>query len=245
MTEENLQVIDTLLEKIQNARPLSRLERQELEKSLQVEFTYNSNAIEGNTITRGETKILLEDGLTIGGHTLRELHETTNHKNIFPLLKNFLEKKEDITETYIKKIHQEVLKNISDEDAGKYRKIQVYISGEEISPPDASEIPKLMEDLIQWYQENQNIHPVELAAKFHYKFVKIHPFIDGNGRTIRILMNMILMRQSYPMIIIPNVRRSEYIQSLHSTKTFKDFYQFFTDIVKVNLQDYTRMINIK
>jgi Fic family protein len=238
-----LKKIDSLLARIQKRRPLSQGEKRELQKALLVEFTYNSNAIEGNTLTRSETKIVLEDGLTIGGKTIRELDETRNHGKCFEYLEKFLAEKKEIDEQVILDLHALVLRSIDDENAGKYRSIQVFISGDNKLPSKSSEISKEMQNFLAWYIKNKDIlHPVELAAKFHYKLVKIHPFIDGNGRLVRLCINLILMAKGYPMIIIPMVRRAEYISSLNSSQDYHIFEKYFQDIVLVNLQDYVRMI---
>ncbi len=241
---EILKKIEKLLVKINSLRPLSHGELLELQKSLKVEFTYNSNAIEGNTLTRGETKLVIEDGLTIAGKTIREINETLNHNKLFEILYSAVGEKTALDEKLVCKIHKFVLKNIDNENAGIYRKIQVYISGDEKMPPTPAQISKEMVKLFVWFNENKNkISPVELAGKFHYKFVKIHPFIDGNGRTVRILMNIILMQNAFPMIIIPAVRRGEYISTLNSSSPKSDFLSFFADIIYENLKDYLRMIN--
>lgn len=136
------------------------------------------------------------------------------------------------------------MRNIDDENGGKYRRIQVYISGDDAKPPKASEVPTLMADLLDWYIEMQDtLHPTLLASEFHYRFVKIHPFVDGNGRTARLLANTVLIKKGYPMIILPVIRRIEYIASLHSlTGSLSKFQNLYADIVHENLKDYMRMI---
>lgn len=239
-----LQKIDRLLEEIKKHRPLSQGEILELQKSLKVEFTYNSNALEGNTLTRGETKLVIEDGLTIAGKTIREINETLNHNELFEILYATVKEKTPLDEAFILKVHKFVLKNIDDENAGMYRKIQVYISGDEKMPTAPSEIHLAMEDLLKWFNTHKDkIAPVLLAAEFHYRFVKIHPFIDGNGRTVRILMNVVLMQQGFPLVIIPMVRRTEYISSLNSVAPKSKFITFFLDVGHENLKDYLRMIS--
>ena len=239
---ELLQDIDTLLSEIQAHRPLSQAELWELRKSLWVAFTHHSTAIEGNTLTLGETKLVLEDGLTIWGKTLREIHEVSNHHVLLEMLYDFLQHTQDIDEVYICRIHKEVMKHL-DDTGGEYRKLQIALSWDELLPPKASEVPEKMKDFLDWYNKQKDtLHPVLLAWEFHYRFVKIHPFLDGNGRTIRLIFNMILMKQGYPMIILPKIRRAEYISTLHSSSSLQDFLQFFADIVVVNLQDYLRMI---
>lgn len=244
--DDLLAEIDALLAEIQSKRPLNEGELQELRKSLKVDFTYNSNAIEGNTLTRGETKIVLEEGLTIDGKPLREIHETVNHNAIFDWLFTLIDAKEDLSEQLILQLHQFVLKNIDDENAGRYRQIQVSISGEESLPPSADEVPELMADLIQWYQqEKDTMHPALFAAVLHEKFVDIHPFIDGNGRTVRILINIHLMQRGYPLVIIPVSRRADYLKSLHSSASEGSFTQFFLEVVRENLKDYRRMVDVE
>ena len=239
-----LKKIDLNLEKIKNNRPLNKTELNELKKSLWVYFTYNSNAIEWSTITLWETKIILEDWLTIWGKTLKGVSEVQNHKWVLNFLYSFLNSNGEITEDLIKKVHLLILKNIDDENAWVYRKIQVMISWEEKNPTEPNKIKEEMKNLIIWFNENKdNMNPVLLAWEFHYRFVKIHPFIDWNWRTIRILINLILMRKWFPLIIIYSVRRAEYITSLNSKFTQNNFLKFFADIVNENLKDYLRMID--
>ncbi len=247
--QELITKIDILMKEIHSMRPLSAGELRELQKSLRVMEVYNSNAIEGNTLTLGETKLVIEDGITIWGKTIREMHEAENlAKAIDQMLAWTLE----ISEKSICEIHWLIMKNIDDENAGKYRNIQVYISGEEIKPPQSSGVPELMSELINWYRESSPLikgaggifHPTLLASEFHYRFVKIHPFVDGNGRTARLLTNIILMSHGYPMIIVPIVRRMDYINSLNSLTGNQEVFQnYYADIIHENLRDYIRMIS--
>ncbi len=240
--EEILIEIAQLQEKIKNMRPLNKGELLEMKKTLQVEFTHHSNAIEGSTLTLGETRLVLEDGLTIGGKTIREIQETLNHKKLFSFLYNFIDSGKSLEEKDILEVHKYVLANIDDENAGLYRKIQVHISGEEALPPKSKDLEKLMKDFIDKYKNIDSENVVIQVANFHYDFVKIHPFIDGNGRTIRILMNIFLMKSGFPLVIIPKIRRMEYIQSLNSQSSQENFVHFFADIILQNMKDYLRMI---
>jgi Fic family protein len=151
----------------------------------------------------------------------------------------------EISEDTILMFHRLIMQRIDDENAGKYRQIQVYISGDDHRPPRASEVARLMQELMTWYKKSEKIlHPMLLASEFHYRFVKIHPFMDGNGRTARLLSNLILMSHGYPMIIVPIVRRVDYISSLHSVTGNLDRFQgFYADIVHENLRDYIRMVS--
>jgi Fic family protein len=203
---------------------------------------YNSNAIEGNTLTLGETRLVIEDGLTIGGKTTREMHEAEGlARAIDALISGELVVSEDTILIF----HRLIMRGIDDENAGRYRQIQVYISGDDHRPPRASEVANLMEELMIWYIGSVAImHPTLLTSEFHYRFVKIHPFVDGNGRTARLLSNLILMSHGYPMIIVPIVRRADYISSLHSVTGDQGRFQaFYADIVHENLRDYIRMIS--
>jgi len=236
------QKIKKLKKQIDAIRPLSKGELAELKKWYNVTYTYHSNAIEGNTLTLAETKIVVEDGLTVGGHPLREILEAKNHKEVIDQLMNVVQKKQDLTEELLFQLHKTLIKSIDDENAGIYRRIQVYITGEEKLPPPASKVPKLMTEFFQWYKKNKKLDPVDLAAKAHYRFVKIHPFVDGNGRIARILSNLILMSAGYPLVIIPIVRRADYINSLKSTSSEKQFMDFFMETVLENMKDYIRMM---
>lgn len=243
--EKLLWEINENLKILKNSRPLSNWEINELRKSLWVMFVYESNAIEWNSFTLSETKLLLEDWITVWWKTLREQNEVLNHKELLDILYNFLENDEDITENLILKIHKVVLKNIDAENAWYYRRIQNYISWDIKIPPKAEKVPKLMKELIvKYHLEKEYLDPVLLVSNFHYDFAKIHPFIDWNGRTIRIIINMILMKKWFPMIIIPNIRRRDYISSLSSYKKKEDFILFMADIINENLKDYLTMINL-
>ena len=203
--EKLLKIIDEKKAKIDRARPLPKIILDKLTEYLDIEWTYNSNAIEGNTLTREETMFILKEGLTISGKSMREHLEATNHKNAIDYLGELLTKVEPITAEDIKKIHFLVLEGINNLNAGRYRSVEVYISGTMQVLPKPDAVPGLMLDFSRWLverQEQRDLHPVRLAAHAHYKFVAIHPFIDGNGRTARLLMNLILMKYGYPIAIV-------------------------------------------
>ena len=235
--------IEKWINEIKSKRPLNSTELKELQKSLWIMFTYHSNAIEWNSISLWETKMILEDWITIWWKTIRELQETLNHKDLLIFLNKFISENQEIDEKLIKYIHSLVMKNI-DENAWEYRKIQVYITWEEILPPKANLIPKLMTELLNKYDFSDYKNIALKVAEFHYDFVKIHPFIDWNWRTIRLILNMVLMKHWFPMIIIPVVRRLDYIWSLNSLKNKNDFVQVLLDIINENIKDYLRMIEV-
>ncbi|MDZ7672430.1 MAG: Fic family protein [Halanaerobiales bacterium] len=180
-------------------RPLPKNTLQSLREKLILEWIYNSNAIEGNTLTLSETKVVLEDGITIGGKTLKEHLEIVNHKEAINYMEDVINKNEKLSERQIKNLQYLILKGIDDENAGKYRHEKVVISGAEHVPPAPIFIHDQMEELINWYYgEGLSLHAIERAAKLHTNFVKIHPFIDGNGRTAKILLNFELIKAGYP-----------------------------------------------
>ncbi|MBO0563414.1 Fic family protein [Clostridium botulinum] len=228
---------------LDSKRPFNKNSIENLKKYFDVELTYNSNAIEGNTLTITETKIILEDGITIGkGKTLKEHLEVINHKEAIDYIKDIVNKNIDINENVIKDLHYIILKSINNENAGRYRSVNVLISGSNHRPPEHFLVSQNMEELIKWYNENKdNLHPVRLAAEFHHKFTFIHPFIDGNGRCGRLLMNLILMRFGYPMTVIKIQDRSEYMSALEKASVendLTDFINIIAEAVSSSLDTY-------
>ncbi len=175
-------------------RPLPGAHEKNLLEWIRCELTFTSNALEGNTITRHETALILEKGIVAANKTLREHYEVTNHAKAF----DFIQTLPEISQSTILKIHEMILKNIDDHDAGRYRDVQVRILGANVIFPNPMKVPILMDELLQKYTRNQNLHPVERGALIHYDLVTIHPFIDGNRRTARLLMNLILLHHGYP-----------------------------------------------
>lgn len=226
--------IDSLKDEINQRRPFSKSLADSLHEKLIVEWTYNSNAIEGNTLTLSETKVVLE-GITIGGKSVVEHLETINHREAILFVEDLISDKEPLSEWNIKNIHALILKEIDNQNAGKYRTENVVISGAKHIPPKHYEISNLMQKLISEYRNKwQDYHPVIRATLLHGEFVKIHPFIDGNGRTSRLLLNFELMRGGYTPIIIKNENRSKYydvIDLAHTTMNYGPFIKFVSDLV--------------
>lgn len=199
----NFDQINKLKTELDSLRPLPAAAVKNLDEVYRVEWTYNSNAIEGNTLTLLETKLVLEEGLTIGGKKLREHFEVINHAEAIHYVKDIVERKLELSEFVIKSIHQLLLRNIDDENAGRYRTNNVGISGSQHTPPHYAIVPEKMEQMLNWYQkEKDQLHPVEVAARLHFHFVHIHPFTDGNGRTARLIMNVVLMKYGFPPAIV-------------------------------------------
>ncbi|HDR8983196.1 Fic family protein [Burkholderia vietnamiensis] len=204
------------------ARPLPQHTVASLREKLLLEWTYHSNAIEGNTLTLRETKVVLE-GITVGGKSLREHFEATNHRDAIVYVEDIVSKAEALSEWQIRNIHSLVLKGIDAEEAGRYRRENVVIAGASTTPPDFMHLPAEMAALIDWYEAADDRHPVERAAELHTRFVKIHPFIDGNGRTGRLLLNFELMKAGYPPAIIRKEDRLAYYDSLDKACVSGDY----------------------
>ncbi|MBF8149422.1 Fic family protein [Winogradskyella sp. F6397] len=198
------------------ARPLPNIVLQNIKEALLIEWTYNSNSIEGNTLSLRETQMVLQEGVTIKGKSLREHfeaknHETAIHKFYALVRDDYVLNAKDILE-----LHGLVLRSIEDDYAGRLRNSGVRISGANFVPPNARKVSEYLDSLISYINENpQGLNPIELATVFHHKFVWIHPFFDGNGRTIRLAMNLLLMRHGFPPAIILTNDSAKYYAALN------------------------------
>ena len=229
----NFAALDALKAKLDSYRPLPPEVVANLHEDLVIRWTYNSNAIEGNTLTLKETKVALE-GITIGGKSLREHFEAVNHREAILYVEELVTEDKPLTEWQIKSLHQLILAKIDDDNAGRYRTINVTISGAEHRPPDHLVVVDEMARFIKWYEgEAQGLHPVERAARIHADFVKIHPFADGNGRTARLLTNLELMKAGYPPAVLPVEKRLVYYEALDRAHTEGDYEAFFDLIGEV------------
>ena len=233
--------LDKLKAKLDTYRPLPQHILKNLHEDLLLRWTYNSNAIEGNTLTLQETKVALE-GITIGGKSLREHFEAINHKDAILFVESLAHTDESLNEYNIKQIHSLILKNIDDENRGSYRKTNVIISGAEHTPPQSFEVAQKMEQFIKEYETNKLImHPIELASFVHIEFVGTHPFIDGNGRTSRLLMNLELIKAGFPPVVINVEDRLEYYKALdtaHTTGNNELFLQLMKKVVEKSFEPY-------
>jgi Fic family protein len=210
-------------------RPLPTAAINRLRDEILIEWIYNSNAIEGSTITLQETRLILETGLTVGGKSLREHFEVTNHKDAIQYVEDLVQNTEPITAFHVRQIHKLILTHIDDDNAGRYRKTQVRIAGAPFTPPESWQINSLMAEWSDWVASvERSMHPIALAAQAHHRLVAIHPFIDGNGRTARLVMNLLLMRSGYPPTVILRVNRKQYYSVLAkadsgNTNTLENF----------------------
>ena len=236
--------VDKLKKELDSKRPIPKETLRSLEESINLEWTYNSNGIEGNTLTLRETQVVLE-GITVGGKSIKEHLEAINHEKAILYLNDLVKENNPITEWNIKSIHQLVLKDIDDENAGRYRRENVTIKGAIHIPPDYLKVPELMEKLVLNYENWNDFHPIIQAALLHGELVKIHPFIDGNGRTSRLLMNLDLMNHGYNPVIIKKEDRLEYYEALdkaHTTGDYTDFVKLITKLEIVMLRKYLELL---
>ncbi|WP_281890531.1 Fic family protein [Paenibacillus sp. YYML68] len=237
--------IDSKMEQLDRKRPLPIHTLRSIREHLIINWTYHSNAIEGNTLTLSETKVALE-GITVGGKTIKEHLEVINHKEAILYVEEIVSRQEPLSEWQSKNIHRLILKGIDDENAGMYRKENVIISGATHIPPDYIQVQDQMEQLIHSYAEWQvQKHAVERAAFLHVDFVKIHPFIDGNGRTARLLLNFELMKNGYPPIVIEKEDRAEYYAAIdlaHTTGNNDLFLTLITRTLGKTLDLYLKLV---
>ena len=246
-TPEFFEILDKLKKKLDSYRPLPREILDNLHEDLVLRWTYNSNAIEGNTLTLKETKVALE-GITIGGKTLREHFEAINHREAILFVEELVGENRALSEWDIKSVHRLILKNIDDKNAGAYRNVNVTISGADHVPPDHLQVPESMRSFIEWYEkEGLALHPVERAARVHVDFVKIHPFVDGNGRTARLLMNLELMKSGFPAMVIPLEKRLAYYEALdlaHVEGDYQPFLEMTSEISETAFHPYWHALGI-
>lgn len=233
--------------RLERSRPFPKYTLKSLREKLLLEWTYNTNAIEGNTLTMNETKVVLE-GITVGGKTMREHLEVINHRDAISYVEEIVHKEEQLSEWQIKNLHRLVLKGIDDEYAGVYRDQQVFIAGAKHTPPAHYLIKEKMEQMMKWYEEEgPHLHPVTRGAMLHAIFVGIHPFIDGNGRTSRLLLNLELMKDGFPPVIIKVENRLAYYEALdkaHTTEDYDDFIQLVAKEVEDSLDLYISVLGL-
>ncbi len=241
--------IDELKARLASARPLPKAALHKIEEALAIEYTYESNRIEGNTLTLQETALVIEEGLTIGGKSLREHLEAINHNEAIAFIKDIAQGEEPITERTILQIHALILRGIDRQNAGRYRTVPVLISGSRHVPPQPYLIEKQMEDFLLRFREmeNEGIHPVDIAAYLHDELVRIHPFIDGNGRTSRLLMNLYLLRHGYMMVLLKGDAESKLayykaLETSHVDKNPAPFRQLVEEAELAALQRYIQLI---
>ncbi|MDR0987601.1 MAG: Fic family protein [Ruminococcus sp.] len=232
---------------IDRTRPFTGETLRELREYYRIGLTYSSNAIEGNSLTEVETKVLLEDGLTVGGKPLREVYEAVGHSAAFDYMLT-LTSARSITVSDIKTLHRLFYQKIDEKHAGVWRDIPIIVTGTDFVFPAPEELPGLMNSLEEWITDNRGrLNPIEFAAMLHLKFVTIHPFIDGNGRVARLLMNTALIEDGYLLAVIPPLLRSEYISAirLYQQKgNASPFIDFIAERVLESYREVSRLLRI-
>ena len=242
MNFDKIQSKKTLYE--QNKHKISPITLSSYEKDFELTFTHNSTAIEGNTLTLMETKVVLEDGIAIGGKELREIYEVINHKKAYGYVKKCIAEKKSLDENIIKDIHAILTENIM--VGGIYRNEEVRISGAGFTPPAGNEmyiqIKNFYEDL---KIKEKELNAIELAAWTHAEFVRIHPFVDGNGRTGRLIMNYQLLKSGYLPVSVAKENRLQYYNALEQYAVnghLTDFANFVAELEEMQLDEYIKLL---
>ena len=242
--KNKLKTIDTLKEKLQALR---NFDSYRITEALELEYTFESNRIEGNTLTLRETDFVINEGLTVSGKSMREHLEAINHSDAIYYIKELQEKGTILNERELLLIHNLVLRGIDQKHAGVYRNVEVMIKGSKHLPPQPYLVPAQMQEYFEWYLKNRNnLHPVLLAAEMHERLVTIHPFIDGNGRTSRLIMNLILLSNGY---VIANIKgdfesRMNYYEALEKSQTTGNKESFHHFILDVEIECLERYLDI-
>jgi Fic family protein/DNA-binding XRE family transcriptional regulator len=244
LLSEKLARIDQLQKEL-NA--LRTYDSYRIAQALELEYTFESNRIEGNTLTLRETDLVINEGLTISGKSMREHLEAVNHQEAISYIKELVQRKITINEREVLSIHNLILRGIQPEYAGKYRDIQVMIKGSAHMPPQPYLVKDEMVQYFGWYEQNKDtLHPIILAAEMHERLVTIHPFVDGNGRTSRLIMNLILLSKGY---VIANIKgdyenRMNYYNALEQVQTQQSTEAFHYYIADVEIECLERYLKI-
>ncbi len=232
--------------KLDSLRPLPESLVRKIRGQMQVEYVYNSNAIEGNTLTLRETQLILEEGITVANKPLRDVLEARNHPEALKYIED-VAKSGQLREEHLLNLHQLVMNRVV-EDAGTYRRGEVRITGAKFIPLPPYEVPFKIRDMIEEYNRNSDeLAPIELAAWTHHRLVHIHPFTDGNGRVARLLTNLIMLRYGYPLAVILRVDRKKYLDSLGKADAgnLAPFANFIAANLEQSLDTYLRAMNPK
>jgi Fic family protein len=243
-----LQECDTLKARLSGLRPLPAEALKKIEEAFAIEYTYESNRIEGNTLTLQETELVVNEGVTIAGKSMREHLEAINHAEAIDYIKDFAKNGIEISERTIKEIHALVLHGINRENAGRYRSVPVMISGSTHVPPQPYLLEKQMEDFIIKFREMEaeKVHPVLIAAFLHDELVRIHPFIDGNGRTSRLLMNLYLLRNGFTLVALKgnNEEKISYYKALEASHTENNPLDFQKVVAQAEITSLKRYLSV-
>lgn len=238
--------IEQKLKRLNALRPLPKSAVQKLQQQFQIEMTYNSNGIEGNSLTLKETFLVINEGVTIKGKPLKDHLEAKDHTEALQWLYNEIQahSRHTISEMFIRNIHALVVHNTEREWAGRYRNSNVIIGGAKHTPPDAIEVSHLMSQFVQWIRKNRKVSVIELAALAHHRLVHIHPFFDGNGRTARLFMNVLTMQKGYPLVIVLKNDRKKYYDVLAKADAndFQPLVTFIAQAIERSLDLYLKIL---
>ncbi|WP_194976865.1 Fic family protein [Aquiflexum lacus] len=246
--QQKLRIIDELKQDWQKRKPLNKTQLLKMKEFFHVAYTFESNRIEGNTLTLQETHLVVNEGLTIGGKSMREHLEAVNHAEAIDYMESLVADQMDYSPRILNEIHYLILKGIDRENAGRYRSVPVRISGSEHVPPQPYLLEKLMEEYFLHYdKQKRKLHPIILASEMHERLVSIHPFIDGNGRSSRLIMNLILLKHGYTIANLKgdNLSRLTYYKALEEVQIDNNpeaFYHLVADSVKDSLEKHLEMV---
>lgn len=243
-----LQECDMLKARLSGLRPLPAEALKKIDEAFAIEYTYESNRIEGNTLTLQETELVVNDGVTVSGKSMREHLEAINHSEAIDYIKDFAKNGIEISGRTIKEIHALVLHGIDRENAGRYRTVPVMISGSRHIPPQPYLIEEMMENFIMKFKEMETarVHPVIIASYLHDELVRIHPFIDGNGRTSRLLMNLYLLRNGYTLVNLKgsDENKLDYYMALETSHIERNPEVFQMLIAKAEVSSLKRYLTV-
>ena len=247
LTKDVKDRLDEKLALLNSYRPLPEAAVRKLRAQFGIEMTYNSNAIEGNSLTLKETFLVITEGLTIKGKPLKDHLEAKSHTEALDYLHELVDKdkRNTLSERLIRELNQIVMQDIDREWAGKYRNSNVIIGGADHTPPEAVEVPQLMHELMDWLRKSRKVlHPVELAAVLHHRLANIHPFFDGNGRTSRLVMNVVLMQAGFPLVVVLKNDRKKYYRTLGDADkgNYVPFVRFIAQAVQRTLDIYLKVL---
>lgn len=243
-TQSLLQAVDADKARLDGARPLPLHTLESLREQLTLDWTYHSNALEGNSLTVLETKVALE-GVAADGKTPRAQREAANHRDAILYVEEIVAGNEALSESHIQNIHRHVLEGIDDQAAGRYRQTNVEMTGANPKAPDASRVPAEMAGLVDWCEQAAKMHPVARAAELLARFIKIRPFSDGNGSTSRLLLNFELMKAGYPPAVIRQEDREGYQAALDEACQREDYNAIVKVVAEAThrtLRSYLRLL---
>lgn len=242
---EILRKIDLFQKEIHGLRPMEGEMLGQIQEYYRIGLTWTSNALEGNSLTESETKVLLEDGLTVGGKPLRDVFEAVDHAKAYDFMFSLFRDRR-IDEQSVLRMHELFYQNIEPEYAGRYRNVPVIITGSRYPVAALEKIQKEMDGLFAWVQkERDGYHPVEFAAQLHKRFVFIHPFKDGNGRVARLLMNLALIQDGYLPAIVPPILRGDYVSLLERAhRDDREFVEFIAEREYESQKEMLRLFQV-